>query len=72
VTFDAFVNVVGGDEPPFPAWRTFLTTPEARGMSRHERTALRTVYWPDGREPTLESYAMMLAALRDTTRPRTR
>jgi transcriptional regulator with XRE-family HTH domain len=70
VTVDELLGVAAGQDPPFPAWADFLSTPEAASLDDGERRALQSLAWPPGREPTLAGYLMTLAALRGGTRPR--
>jgi transcriptional regulator with XRE-family HTH domain len=70
VSIEELLGVAEGQDPPFEAWRDFITTAEGRSMDAGERRMLQAIAWPPGREPTLVGYLMMLAALRSGSRAR--
>jgi len=70
VTVDELLGVAEGQDPPFGAWREFLASPEAAGLTVEERRALRSFAWPALREPTVTGYVAILGAMRVGSRPR--
>lgn len=67
VTVDELLGIAEGQDPPFASWTSFLETPDGAGMTAGERRALQSIAWPPGREPTVASYHIALAAMRSTT-----
>lgn len=66
VTVDELLGIADGQDPPFEAWEAFLRTPDGESMTPGERRALQSIAWPPGREPTIASYHIALAAMRAT------
>lgn len=64
VTLDELVGVAVGQEPPFEAWRAFLSTVDGQSITPGERRALQAIYWPPGTEPTVASYMIVLGGIR--------
>jgi transcriptional regulator with XRE-family HTH domain len=62
VTTDDLLRVLDGQDPPFAAWRPFLSTPEGQSMTAAELRAVKRFDWPD--EPTLAKYKALLFAIR--------
>lgn len=67
MTLEELLGVAGGQKPPFAAWDAFLETPEGKGATPEELATLGAVFWPPGREPTVFSYQLALAAVRAVT-----
>lgn len=68
MTADELLAVVEGQEPPFAAWKVFLTTPDGVSATADELQSLRLICWPCGRQPTVASYRFALSSIR-ATRP---
>lgn len=66
MTANELLGMVGGDDPPWPSWETFLASPEGRLATSDELATLRAIAWPPGRTPTVSSYLVALSALRST------
>lgn len=66
MTAEELMGIAAGQNPPFATWHVFLAGLEARGekLTEGERAALAGLPWPSGREPTVTSYEMALAAIR--------
>lgn len=64
VTLDDLAGIALGHEPTNAAWLAFLETPEGRSMTAEERPHVARLTLPEGREPSVISYAMQLAAIR--------
>jgi len=69
MTAEELMGIASGQEPPFAAWGQFLALLEKRGVAldEDERRALAGLPWPRGREPSVTSYEMALAAVRTAT-----
>lgn len=63
------LGVLDGQDPPFAAWSTFLSTSDGQSITPEERRSLAAIPWPKGRQPTVASYQVALTSLR-TTEPR--
>lgn len=70
VTIEELLGVAAGQDPPFASWPEFVASPPGSEMTPDERRALQSFAWPQGTEPTVSGYVMVLAALRSGTRPR--
>lgn len=68
VKIEELLGIHEGQEPPYPAWSDFLGTPVAKLMSPMQLRALRSVLWPPGEEPTVETYNWMAQGLMVTRR----
>ncbi|MFW6031578.1 MAG: helix-turn-helix domain-containing protein [Myxococcota bacterium] len=66
VSLDELLGIAEGQDPPYPAWHQFLRTPEGRSASAAERRALKSIAWPEGKEPTISSYLVGLQMVRST------
>lgn len=64
VTLEELMGVAEGQDPPYPAWKEFLVTDDAKGMSTDERRSLQIMRWLEGTEPRVWHYHNALALLR--------
>lgn len=62
VTIEELAGVLAGQEPPFDAWRQFVSTPRGAAMTPAQRRTLAGIPWRD-MEPTVEAYAVLLSGL---------
>lgn len=53
-------------EADYGEWGRFLSTPEGKGMHRHERVALGSMRFEQDDPPSVERYRALLVALRGT------
>ena len=72
MTLDELLGVADGQEPPFQAWRPFVAELAAEGdtLTRDEERGLKSILWPDGKEPTVFGYRQALALMRTGVRTR--
>lgn len=64
VTLEELLGIAEGQDPPFRAWKEFLAvTPN---LTPSERRSLQAMVWEPGKEPTVASYQIALAALHST------
>jgi transcriptional regulator with XRE-family HTH domain len=66
MTIDELLGVADGQDPPFEAWGTFRGELEKNGdrLAPDEERALKSIFWPEGKEPTVFGYQSQLALLR--------
>jgi transcriptional regulator with XRE-family HTH domain len=66
MTIDELLGVADGQDPPFEAWSVFRGELERNGdhLERDEERALKSILWPEGKEPTVFGYQSQLALLR--------
>lgn len=72
MTLEELLGVAAGQDPPFDAWREFVSQLGERGdsLTSDESRALRSFAWPHGEEPTVAGYVMLLGVVRQGTKPR--